>query len=787
MVIQLGQKASELLQDAKTCRHKAAHLKTLLDEFTSRVDQLEDADVDVSVLESNMREIYTMLKPYFKHNRGVASNIIRLLNSRHTYEALCDAEQRLQTILQICAIDLALQNRARSIASSVDEEQSDTEEADLQEDHDHLVEMLGELRGQGRLDDSQIDAVLDLNEHQQQERLSITDVIQGRVGTEEQSEIVKLLLKHHLQEEHDGIVTLDKNMLTFNDPEEMLGHGRFGEVVGGVLRDEDGKETPVAIKRVRPSSEDQELIEERALIFEADGWQELQHPNIVCLLGACIIEEKIHLVMDHCDLSLRDLLRESSTAGPTQLSDEDKETIARSIVRGLDYLHGQGVIHRDLKPATVLLSVDFGLVKLSGFGLSTRTTIGTTAADTLSAEGTSLYMAPEVMTPPARWTTRADIYSLGLILWEIYNAQTPYMHVGSVTELESRVMSGERPSISEEIVTSKWLVQIIQQCWQHDPKQRPRASRILKRFLSRGKSSRRSTRIIRGLVATITRSRFQSTSYGEENEHIQQMQDLLRDIAEAEDLSDTGESLKALHAILQKEYEVNLSESVRSEACTRGVLTRMRRVLSDEDLDPSILAEAMWILTYALSGRGNAILFREAAVRDYHFGESILEILRGDIENVDLQTAGCAILMTLAHSPARNQQVLGIELNACQDLYEIMQAHPSNADVQQWACGALWNLAMNSSNREFMALDLNVGQVILEAMQFHEKNLEVLENACWALYNLAQEDSVKEILCQQGAVAEVQIAHRRYPTLRAADQALERLVENQIEVVEGEV
>ena len=126
-----------------------------------------------------------------------------------------------------------------------------------------------------------------------------------------------------------------------------------------------------------------------------------------------------------------------------QFSDAEVFEIMRQIAAGLAYLHSEGITHRDVKPANILIqtSTEHSLpqVKLSDFGCSrARSTARSTNTGTVSTRGTWAYMAPEVMNPRDVSTDKADVYSLGMVWWELLTRQQPFAnleHVEIVTEV----------------------------------------------------------------------------------------------------------------------------------------------------------------------------------------------------------------------------------------------------------------------------------------------------------------------------------------------------------------
>ena len=149
---------------------------------------------------------------------------------------------------------------------------------------------------------------------------------------------------------------------------------------------------------------------------------QLNHPHIVTVYDVGEVEDEAYIVMELVEgQTLADLL-------PSRLSWIEAIKLLLPICEALDYAHQQGVIHRDVKPANVLLSAD-GRVKLTDFGIA-RLEASLRLTQTGSVLGTPLYMAPEQWEDEAL-DRRTDLFSLGVILFELIAGQNPF--VGDTT------------------------------------------------------------------------------------------------------------------------------------------------------------------------------------------------------------------------------------------------------------------------------------------------------------------------------------------------------------------
>ncbi|KAF9163799.1 hypothetical protein DFQ26_002132 [Actinomortierella ambigua] len=153
-----------------------------------------------------------------------------------------------------------------------------------------------------------------------------------------------------------------------------------------------------------------------------------------------------------------------------------KERMAREVSLGLAYIHSQGVLHLDLKSENVLLTRLLE-VKLCDFGCATiKTTSATKSAETW--RGTVRWMAPELFVRKPKWSTKSDVYSLGMVMWEMAaDCSTPFKEHRDNSVVISLVKDGEREDLPEDTPPDyrAW----VERCWDHDPSKRPEASELV--------------------------------------------------------------------------------------------------------------------------------------------------------------------------------------------------------------------------------------------------------------------------------------------------------------------
>ncbi|GLC39257.1 hypothetical protein PLESTM_000870500 [Pleodorina starrii] len=222
-----------------------------------------------------------------------------------------------------------------------------------------------------------------------------------------------------------------------------------------------------------------------ALIQEMEVLARCQHPNIVRLLAASLMPSRVCLVMELMETSLDGLLygaaARCSSSQPMPL--KKVVHIGLQMARALSYLHPT-VLHRDLKPANVLISQpdsDKPVAKLADFGLSRL--LNTVLITRNPEVGTAPYMAPETFdTNNMTITDRADIYSLGVVLWEMLAGTRPWegctiFQIAYMISVQH--MRLPLDNIAPDRCPPK-LRALILSCWEIDPARRPAAAEVVK-------------------------------------------------------------------------------------------------------------------------------------------------------------------------------------------------------------------------------------------------------------------------------------------------------------------
>ncbi|KAG0249501.1 hypothetical protein DFQ27_009968, partial [Actinomortierella ambigua] len=244
---------------------------------------------------------------------------------------------------------------------------------------------------------------------------------------------------------------------------KFIGSGSYGEVFQGRYNTQKA-----AIKkffRFHPNTtEEIETIER-----EINLLKRLQCRHIIQFYGVHRQGNEISLVTDFAEGgSLMQAINDSRVAGW-----HAKNRIAQEIAYGLAYIHHEGILHRDLKSDNVLLTRHME-VKLCDFGLAViKTSSGGHSTERM--RGTFRWLAPElVLSERPRYTTKSDMYALGMVMWEMAAMCTaPFKDVNNNFVVAQAVHGGRREQLPDDTPTyyRRW----VELCWKQDPSERPNA------------------------------------------------------------------------------------------------------------------------------------------------------------------------------------------------------------------------------------------------------------------------------------------------------------------------
>ncbi|TYI56200.1 hypothetical protein E1A91_D11G193100v1 [Gossypium mustelinum] len=223
----------------------------------------------------------------------------------------------------------------------------------------------------------------------------------------------------------------------------------------------------VAIKVLKPEQITREML--REFSQEVYIMRKIRHKNVVQFIGACTRSPNLCIVTEFMARgSIYDYLHKQR--GVFKLPSLLK--VAVDVSKGMNYLHQNNIIHRDLKTANLLMDEN-QVVKVADFGVArVQSQSGVMTAET----GTYRWMAPEVIEHKP-YDHKADVFSFGISLWELLTGELPY---GLLTPLQAAVavvQKSLRPTIPKH--AHPRLRELLERCWLQDPSQRPNFSEII--------------------------------------------------------------------------------------------------------------------------------------------------------------------------------------------------------------------------------------------------------------------------------------------------------------------
>ncbi|KAL6583816.1 Serine/threonine-protein kinase ht1 [Orobanche minor] len=254
--------------------------------------------------------------------------------------------------------------------------------------------------------------------------------------------------------------------------------GRHSRIYRGVYKQRD-----VAIKLISQPEEDGDLaaLLEKQFCSEVSLLFRLKHPNIISFIAACKKPPVFCIITEYYPGgSLRQYLHQQE---PHSLPLTLVLKLALDIARGMQYLHARGVLHRDLKSENLLLDEDM-CVKVADFGISClESQSGGRSAKGFT--GTYRWMAPE-MIGERRHTKKVDVYSFGIVLWELFTALTPFDDMTPEQAAFAVCQKNARPPLPSSCPTA--FCRLIHRCWSSNPDKRPQFDEIVSMLQSYAES-----------------------------------------------------------------------------------------------------------------------------------------------------------------------------------------------------------------------------------------------------------------------------------------------------------
>ena len=242
----------------------------------------------------------------------------------------------------------------------------------------------------------------------------------------------------------------------------LLGSGGMARVYlawDGVLK------RPVALKLLTESLSADDAVRAR-FVREGELAARLAHPNVVRVYDAGGARSSPYIVMEYVEgTTLADKLAAGGPLPPPEVA-----RLAAEVCSGLDHAHAAGLVHRDIKPHNLLLGRD-GVVKIADFGIA-HAADGSFLTGAGTVLGSAAYLAPEQARGEAV-SPASDVYSLGVVLYELLTARTPYA-AETLPELIAQQTAGSPPApsrLADDVPAP--LDGLVLACLARDPKQRP--------------------------------------------------------------------------------------------------------------------------------------------------------------------------------------------------------------------------------------------------------------------------------------------------------------------------
>eukprot|EP00510_Aplanochytrium_minuta_P008350 CAMPEP_0184049088 /NCGR_PEP_ID=MMETSP0956-20121227/3205_1 /TAXON_ID=627963 /ORGANISM="Aplanochytrium sp, Strain PBS07" /LENGTH=1014 /DNA_ID=CAMNT_0026341319 /DNA_START=174 /DNA_END=3218 /DNA_ORIENTATION=+ len=542
----------------------------------------------------------------------------------------------------------------------------------------------------------------------------------------------------------------DEN-LDYKDPpkDALVGEGTFGQVIKGKRFGQT-----LAFQHVPLQSIIKGTVSARArseIILEMQHlWLQFSSDSIVKLYESFVMDDVYYITMELMEMSLHDLIHGQKGTPPYQMSELEVTGALSAIMKGLNFLHSKDIIHRNLNPRNILLSglansptgnLNNVTVKLSDFGFPLlKNELKGDAS--LSQSEALRYCSPEVLSQN-QWTFSADIYSLGLLWWEMNQSnKTPFEGVQDL--FKHVVTQKNRPVFT---VDKPWMKHLISNCWADEPWNRP-TTQMLKNFIvTELKKKLQAKRSImkQFTLGRPTKNSIEPTDYNavtspqvkddSASRSIMAVLNTRGDVSSSHlsntrrSVSSSGSGRRNSSIVLQNQNFVFLDTKAESQEIDAAI--KVVRTMKANKYKPDLLDRACLTLkSMALNEQFGRSLQSLGA------GTAVLNAMRGNKTHVGIQSAGCGTICNLCFSDENSIALM--RSGAASLVLLALKTHLMDADVQEEGLKAITNLDHGDLERKRTIISLEGPQQVLVSLRTHLNNQAVVEEACAAIASLQQ-------------------------------------------------
>ena len=290
-----------------------------------------------------------------------------------------------------------------------------------------------------------------------------------------------------------SIPVIDKSELNYDAKKGEIGRGSFGAVYKASWAG-----TLVAVKQMKVRNVSKSVV----VNSEVHIHSQVRHPNIVQIMAVALGKNAVYIVCELVNGANLDELLFADEQPAFELPDNQKPYVAKQIVQAVAYLHNlkPPILHRDVKPANVLVASTTYVTKLCDMGLGKIKSAQTAnRVTTTGIAGTPNYMAPECLIQKKKATTKADVWSLGCTLLELFTKKDCWGKDESASEKEGSdnevqddpqgcediyrlLKSKEVPNALLQLPATSFIKATLVKCFEYNEVKRPDAIEILECF-----------------------------------------------------------------------------------------------------------------------------------------------------------------------------------------------------------------------------------------------------------------------------------------------------------------